>query len=444
MPNQQMSLDWIFDIGLKENSSSRGGRPSRRMLIPCLLLVLLFGACALWGQSQIPDWQIQVRKYCDAKDWESALRAVDQEISRAPQDTDIRAWRARVLAWSGHLPEAERVYLEILKVSRNDPDNWMGLSNVYLREGRIVEALRALDIAVKLDPTRADLHAARARVLRVAEERSEARLEFQNALNLDPTSEEARAGLVSLRPPLKHELRFGQGNDLFNFADANHDEWISLASQWTPRWATAVAGSFYQRGGVEAGKFVGSVTRRQPRWGAITAGGAVGDDNAVIPKSEAFFDLDHGWKGGETTLVRAVETVYGQHWYWYQASRILTLTGTAIVYLPREWTLSLGATGARSAFSGTSAEWRPSGITRLGFPLANWGPKRLSGNVFFAAGTENFGVLDQIGRFASQTYGGGLRLQFTARQDLTGYGSYQKRTENRTDTSFGLNYGIHF
>jgi hypothetical protein len=369
---------------------------------------------------------------------------VDQEISRAPQDMDIRAWRARVLAWSGHLPEAEKVYLEILKVSRNDPDNWMGLSNVYLREGRIVEALRALDTAVKLDPTRADLHAARARVLRVAEERNEARLEFQNALNLDPTSEEARAGLVSLRPPLRHELRFGQGNDLFNFADANHDEWISLASQWTPRWATAVAGSFYQRGGAEAGKFVGSVTRRQPQWGAITAGGAVGDDNAVIPKSEAFFDLDHGWKGGETTLVRAVETVYGQHWYWYQASRILTLTGTAIVYLPREWTLSLGATGARSAFSGTSAEWRPSGITRLGFPLANWGPKRLSGNVFFAAGTENFGVLDQIGRFASQTYGGGLRLQFTARQDLTGYGSYQKRTENRTDTSFGLNYGIHF
>ncbi len=136
-----MSLDWIFDIGLKENSSSRGARPSRRMLIPCLLLVLLFGARALWAQSQIPDWQIQVRKYCDTKDWESALRAVDQEISRAPQDMDIRAWRARVLAWSGHLPEAEKVYLEILKVSRNDPDNWMGLSNVYLREGRIVEVL---------------------------------------------------------------------------------------------------------------------------------------------------------------------------------------------------------------------------------------------------------------------------------------------------------------
>jgi tetratricopeptide (TPR) repeat protein len=439
-----MFLNRLSHVDFKVTPSSGGSHPSRRMLIPCLLLGSLLGASPLSGQSPTPDWQMKVRKYCETKDWESALRIVDQEISRAPQDMDVRAWRARVLTWSGHLPEAEKEYLEILNVSRNDPDNWMGLANVYLREGRTTEALRALDTALKLDPNRTDLHAARARVLRAAGERNEARLEFQNAINLDPTSQEARAGLISLRPEPKQELRFGQDNDLFNFSGASHDEWTSLASQWTPHWATNVAGSFYQRGGVDAGKFVGSVTRRQSPWGALTLGGGIGDDNAVIPKSEAFFDLDHGWKGGETTFVRSVETIYGQHWYWYQSSRILTLTGTAIAYLPREWTLSLGATGARSAFSGTQAKWRPSGIVRLGFPLANWGPQRLSGNVFYAAGTEDFGQVDQIGRFSSQTYGGGLRIQLTARQDLTGYASYQRRTQNRTDTSFGLSYGIHF
>jgi tetratricopeptide (TPR) repeat protein len=414
------------------------------MLISNLLSVALLVTSPVFGQDRSPDWQTQVRKYSEAQDWESALRIVDQEVARAPQDMDVRAWRARVLAWSGHLAKAENEYLEILKVSRNDPDNWMGLANVYLREGRTVEALCALDTAVKLDPTQADLHAARARVLRAAGERNEARLEFQKALNLDPTSVEARAGLISLRPEPKHELRFGQDSDLFNFAGANHDEWASLASQWTPHWATSVAGSFYQRGGTGAGKFVGSVTRRQPKWGAMTVGGAIGHDNAVIPKSEAFFDLDHGWKNGETNLVRGLEIVYGQHWYWYSSSRILTLSGTTTVYLPREWTLSLGATGARSAFSGTGAEWRPSGITRLGFPLAGWGSKRLSGSAFFAAGTEDFARVDQIGRFASRTYGGGLRFQVNARQDVTGYGSYQKRTQNRTDTAFGLSYGIHF
>ena len=83
-------------------------------------------------------------------------------------------------------------------------------------------------------------------------------------------------------------------------------------------------------------------------------------------------------------------------------------------------------------------------MTRLGFPLANCGERRLSGNVFFAAGTEDFTQIDQIGRFASQTYGGGLRIQTNARQDVTGYASYQKRTQSRTDTNFGLSYGIHF
>jgi tetratricopeptide (TPR) repeat protein len=413
-------------------------------LILSLIITTLTPVSPTFAQNQTPDWQVQAQKYAEAQDWVSALRIVDQAIVRAPDDMDVRSWRARVLTWSGHLTEAEKEYLEILKVSRMDPDNWLGLASIYLREGRIQEAQRAIDNAVELDPKRADLHLARARTLRAAGERNEARMEFQKALNLDPTSAEARAGLISVRGEPKHELRFGEDNDLFNFADANHEESTSLVSRWTPRWATSVAGDFYQRAGAAAGKFVGSVSRRQPKWGAVTLGGAIAHDSAVIPKSEAFFELDHGWKIGEMNLVRGLEFVYGQHWYWYQASRILTLNGIAIVTLPEDWTLSLGATGARSAFSGTGAEWRPSGLTRLEFPLARKSEKKLSGNVFFAVGTENFAQVDQIGKFASQTYGGGLRFQFTARQELAGYAAYQKRTQDRTDTSFGLSYAIHF
>jgi tetratricopeptide (TPR) repeat protein len=410
---------------------------------------MFLAGVSLWGspirpQEQRPEWQTEVRKYAEAQDWDSAMRIVDRELVRAPRDADVRAWRARVLTWSGHLAEAEKEYLEILKVSRNDADNWMGLAGVYLREGRAAEALRALDRAVELDPKRADLRAARARAMRAMGERSEARVEFQRALNLDPASMEARAGLISVRGQPRHELRFAQDNDLFNFTSANHDGWVSFASQWTPHWGTSFAGSFYERGGVWAGKFSGAATGRLQGWGAVTVGGAAGHDHAVIPKSEAFFDVDHGWKVGETKFLRAVEFDYGQHWYWYQASRILTLNGTTIFSFPRDTALSLGATGARSAFSGTGAEWRPSGMARLRFPLASWGEKRLSGSLFFAAGTEDFAQIDQIGRFASQTYGGGLRFQLSARQDVTGYGSYQKRTHDRTDTSFGWSYGIHF
>jgi tetratricopeptide (TPR) repeat protein len=396
------------------------------------------------GQDKAPEWQTQVRRYAEAQDWDSAMKIVEREVNRAPQDMDVRAWRARVLAWSGRLAEAEKEYLEILKVSRSDPDDWLGLASVYSREGRSADALQALERAVELDPKRADLRSARARALRAMGDRNEARMEFQRALNLDPASMEARTGLVSVRGEAKHELRFGQDNDFFNFTSANHDGTVSLVSQWTRHWSTSLAGSFYERAGINAGKFSGAVTGRLPRWGSLSIGGAAGRDNKVIPKSEAFFDADHGWKISESNFVRSVEFVYGQHWYWYQTSRILTLNGTVIVYLPREWMLSLGATGARSAFSGTGAEWRPSGMGRLAFPLANWSARRLSGNIFFAAGTEDFAQIDQIGRFASQTYGGGLRFQINALQDISSFASYQKRTQDRTDTSFGLGYGIHF
>lgn len=427
-------------------------RSSARARILSFSWVVVFSAVAAalllvsaaYGQSQAPDWQAQVRKSAETQDWASAMRIVEQQIARAPQDMDIRAWRARVLTWSGRLPEAEAEYLAILEVSRTDPDVWMGLAGVYLWEGKIGEAKRAIDAAVELDPNRADLHAMRARILRAASETSQARSEFQRALNLDPASAEARSGLLSVRGEPKNELRFGQDNDLLNYTSDYHDEWASLVSQWSSRWMTSVAGDFYQRGGEDAGKFVGSVTRSQPKWGAVTVGGAVGHDNGVIPRSEAFFDLDHGWKTSETGFVRSVEFDYGQHWYWYQESRILTLNGTTVVYFPQEWTFTLLATGARSAFTGTGAEWRPSGTTRLAFPLARWNERRLSGNIFFAAGTEDFAQVDQIGRFASQTYGGGLRFQMTSRQDVTGYGAYQRRTQGRTDMSFGLSYGIRF
>jgi tetratricopeptide (TPR) repeat protein len=399
---------------------------------------------AVRAQDRLPQWQAEVRRNAEAQDWDSAMKIVDREVARAPKDMDVRTWRARVLAWSGRLAEAETEYIEILKFAGSDPDNWMGLASVYLREGKPNDALRALDRAVQLDPKRADLRAARGRALRATGERNEARKDFQNALNLDPTSVEARTGLNSVRGDPKHELRFGQDNDLFNFTSANHDGWVSLASQWTPHWATSFAGSFYDRTGIGAGKFSGAVTGRVHQWGALTVGGSAGHDDGVIPKSEAFFDADHSWKVGEATFLRGVEFVYGQHWYWYQTSRILTLNGATLLDLPRDFAISLGATGVRSSFSGAGVEWQPAGMARLRFPLANWGERRLSGNIFFAVGSEDFAQIDQIGRFASQTYGGGLRFQINPRQDITGYSSYQKRTQGRTDTGFGLSYGIHF
>jgi tetratricopeptide (TPR) repeat protein len=369
---------------------------------------------------------------------------IDRELTRAPQDMDVRAWRARVLLWSGQLQDAEHEYTEILDVIQNDPDPWMGLATVYSREGRGEEAEKALANALALDPGRADLHAAHGRLLRAANKLSEAKVEFKKALYLDPASEEARLGLLSLRTVPKHELVFGSNTDLFNFADANHDEGVSLISRWTSQWKTAAVGSFYRWGGTEAEKISVSVTRNIPAWGALTLGGAIGHDNGVIPRSETFFDYDKGWRLNREGLLRGLEIDYGQHWYWYSTARILTINELTTFYLPHAWTWSLGLTGARSDFSQSETEWRPSGLTRISFPIIGNDQPRLQGNLLFAMGTENFAQVDQIGHFSSQTYGGGLRWLLTESQYVTGTVAYQQRTQERNETSFGFTYGIHF
>ena len=392
----------------------------------------------------MPTWQEEVRRYAAAHDWIAAMRIVDHEISRAPQDMDVRAWRARVLTWSGRLPEAEVEYQAILAASPNDPDHWLGLAGVYSREHRAREAVLALDRAIELDPKRADIRVARAAALRTVGDQREAQLEFHRAVGLDSTTREARDGVISLRQKTKHELWLGVNTDLFSFAGTNHDEGLTLVSRWSPHWSTSVAADGYHWGGLDAEKFVGSLTGRSPVWGALTVGGAAAHDNGVIPREESFFEYDEGFKLRGDSPLRGIEITYGQHWYWYATARILTMNETALFYLPRDWTWSLGLIEARSHFSGTGAEWRPSGMTRVGFPITHWEQLRLGGNVFFAVGTENFAQVNQIGELSSQTFGGGMRFQLTPLQDVTGFAAYQRRSQNRNESSFGFTYGIRF
>jgi tetratricopeptide (TPR) repeat protein len=234
-----------------------------------ILLVSMWTLCSpAWGEQPTSEWQKEVRKSVEAQDWSAAIRVVDREIARAPHDMDLRAWRARILTWSGSLADAEREYDEILVAVPDDPDCWVGLANVYSRQNRTEDELRALEHAEALDPKRADIRAAHARGLMAANRQRQAKVEFQKALQLDPSSSEAHAGLLSLRGPLKHELRIGADADFFNFTGANQDEGLSLTSQWTPQWKTHIAEILYDRGGTHASKFLTSLTGTVSKWGS--------------------------------------------------------------------------------------------------------------------------------------------------------------------------------
>ena len=369
---------------------------------------------------------------------------VEAERARAPHDVEVLTWYARLLLWSARLQEAEHEWNSVLLVAPRDPDNWVGLANVYLRQGRSEEALQALDTAVKLDCSRSDIRLARARTLLALHEDSEAEREYRAVLHLEPSNGEASEGLRSLRSTPKNQLLIGTNTDEFNFGGTYQQNEITFLSQWTSHLKTGFTGDFYKRGDVTAEKIGTTVTASSRHLGALTVGGTTARDNGIIPQNEFLFEFDRGLTISGNRPLRAVELVLGQHWYWYDTAHIMAVNGITTLYFPSDWTWSLRVSGSRSKFSKISPAWSPSGTTKLGFPIIKGERHQLAGNIFFSVGTENFSQVDQIGSFASRTYGGSLRVPLTARQDLNAYGAYQVRSQDRSQTSFGVTYGLRF
>src|SRR6185437_16134645 len=231
-----------------------------------------------WCQQAGTDWHAEVRRYAEASDWNAALSVVDKQLGQTPRDSEILAWRARVLLWAGRLNEAESQWKQVLAVAPNDPDNWMGLAGVYSRRGDPRQALQALDTAAQLDPKRADVYVARARALLAMHQPTQAELEFRRAAQLDPNSTDAKSGLSSLRAAPKHQLLFGTETDLFSFSGPYQQNDVTLLSQWSGHWKTALGGGFYERGGLQAKKFQASISGISSTWGALTVGGTAADD----------------------------------------------------------------------------------------------------------------------------------------------------------------------
>jgi len=390
------------------------------------------------------DWRTQVQAYVRAQQWDSAIALVNGELTRGPQDPELLAWRARLLLWAGKLDEAALEWKHVLAVAPDDTDNWMALASVYWRQGNPKQMLIAVTKALDLDSTRVDAHIARGRALVALQDASEARREFQRALELDPGSKEAKSARDSLKSISRHQLLIGSESDLFSFAGLSQQNEISLSSRWSEHWATAFAQSFYVRNSIDALKFQASTTFTPQHWGALTLGGALAHDNDIIPKNEAFFAYDRGFRLTATPVVRGLELIYGQHWYWYTSARVLGISQTAIFYLPRDWTWSLSVTAAKSQFGSTPPQWSPSESSKLQFPIFPSENHRVDGDLLFAYGREDFSQLDQLGSFTSHTYGGGLGFEIAKGQSLKGFALYQTRTHHQSYLGFGAQYGIHF
>src|SRR5262249_14615361 len=147
-----------------------------------------------------------------------------------------------------------------------------------------------------------------------------------------------------------YEVRVGADLDAFNYTDSAQAESVSWAARWNQRWSSLIASSYYQRFAETANKASISTAYRFTSRDWLNAGGAFAHDQGIIPRREAFFEYGHGFQL-PSPYIRGWETSYQQRWLWYRDAQVLTLTGTALAYLPRSWSWSVALTGAHSQFN---------------------------------------------------------------------------------------------
>jgi tetratricopeptide (TPR) repeat protein len=420
--------------------NSRQARLLFRGLGDVMLVVL---STALPGRAQLQpaDWQGSIRELVSSKRTEQALRLSEQWLAAAPNDLEARGWHARLLAWLNRWGESEAEYRRVLESAPTDVDILLGLADVLTWQKRPLDALEILERACALDPRRADSQVRRGRLLQSIGRTRDARSAFRQALDSDASSADAKAGLDSLREEGRHEIRIGTDVDLFNFTENAGAVVAGLRSRLSRRWTTIVSGTQYRRFGEYATRLSSNASYRLGPNHTLTAGSAIARHRGIIPKSEAYFEYGHGFPAASSLgPIRGVEALYRQNWLWYRDARVLVATPGLVLYFPRDWNWYVQVSAARSHFSGSEPRWTPSGMTRLTFPLS----RQLSGHVLYAVGTENFGLVDQIGQFSARAWGGGLRLRLASGQEIRGYGVYQSRSQGQAQTSFGVSYAIRF
>jgi tetratricopeptide (TPR) repeat protein len=409
----------------------------RQSVFGCMVLacLLLFSA----GILAEDDWQAQVRTAVDQHQIPAALVVVDHRLAEAPADMDAHTWRGRILAWTNHWPEAEIEYNIVLVKFPNDVDVLTALADVLLWQHKYSEALAVLEQARSVAPSDPEILVRRARVLSLLQRTSEARAQFQAVLTFDPANGTALNGLVGLTGATRYELRIGEEADFFNYTENAQVEAATLTAHWNEKWTTGFGVSPYHLFGENAVKIWADAAYRfhENNWVRVLGAGANSQD--VVPESEALIEYGHGFRFSHPWL-QGLESSYQEHSLWYRGAQVFTLNTTQILYLLKEWTWTLSLTGSRTHFPGAGSDWVPSGSSRIGFPIF----RRLSGNVLFAVGAENFAQVDQIGRLSARTYGGGLRYRVAESQDVTGFVARQNREYGQEQTSLGLSYGIRF
>ena len=392
----------------------------------CVLIIVIVGS-QLFAQI---DWVTQVRQQVTANDLKRADEIVTTRLRECPDDLEAQTWHARILSWTGHLPEAENLYQQVARRAPTDVDVLLGLADVLFWEGKLREASGVLDHAEQLQPSSREIAEHRTRV--------QAAIRDQN-----PGATRNDRGSVSLEPGptdvYRYSVLVGSQADLFNYSDAAQTQNIGFSIKWNSHWNSSLSGSSYRRIGQAAEQLSAGVSFRPDADQSFSVSLAEASHQQIAPIRQITVDYDRGthWHIG---VFRGLEFTAHSSAVWFDGSRLSILGASAVAYLPKDWWLTLTANAARTKFVGLTPVWSPSWSTKISAPVS----PRLRAEAGFGVGAENYSSVDQIGRISARTYAAGAHYALTTAQSFSTFMAYQLRPRGVTQTSIGGGYALRF
>lgn len=100
----------------------------------------------------------EVQKKMVQRDWQGALEEIDQYLIERPRDPQMRFWRARLLENLQRKNEALEIYQQLAEEYPELPEVHNNLGVMLAANGRLDEAKRELELALRNNPTYAIAH----------------------------------------------------------------------------------------------------------------------------------------------------------------------------------------------------------------------------------------------------------------------------------------------
>lgn len=347
------------------------------------------------------DYQLQIARLCSwMKEYARATETFDRVLKREPKNAEALVGKAYVEMWQHHYSEAEGLLAQARKLSPEDPDVEMACARLCHYQGR---------------------------------ERA-AKEHVSRALKLDPADSEAKDLQREIDPPRPVEVHLGFSQDRFSFTDAGNMGFINAGysgeqthvSLQYEEWS--LFDERIRRAGLNLEKKV-----RGGWW--LRGNATVGPGAVVVPRQEyaggvshalphhLALDLDYQlmrFRAADVHLASPALTYYFTKPVWVTATYYNSWT---------EW-----RTGA--APGQVNHSWAGQYYQQVARPVVL--------HVGYARGSEAFEALtiDRLGIFQANTYLAGVELHITRAYSAEFFGSYQVRSNDQHQTSFGVNFTV--